>query len=507
MTSQPSTLVLPDDEYNHQLIENVHPPGWTNPAPKGRYNLVVIGAGTAGLVASGVAAALGARVALIEKHLMGGDCTNYGCVPSKALIRSARAAHALQEASEFGVNLRAGGETDFCRVMERMRRLRARISANDSAERLAALGVAVYFGSARFLSRNTVEVAGRRLSFAKALIAAGGRPAVPAISGLEEAGYHTNETIFSLARLPRTLLVIGAGPIGCELAQTFRRYGSGVVMISRGARLLPRDESDAADILKRRFEREGIRMIFGAEILRAEGKEDNKQIVLDCGRGEERVPGDEILVAVGRHPNIEGLDLPAAGVEFDQKGVRVDDRLRTSNPDIYAAGDVCSAYKFTHAAEAMARVALQNALLFGRKRMSDLVIPWCTYTDPEIAHVGISAEEARKNASNLAVYTKEFADMDRAILDGETEGFVRIYANKKNGRLLGATMVGAHAGESIGEAVLALTQRATVAALRGVIHPYPTQAEAFKRAAEIELRSRLKPWMRNLLGKYFNFRR
>lgn len=506
MTLKPSPLVVPDDAHNRRLVANVHPLQWVNPAPRGRYNLVVIGAGTAGLVSAAGAAALGARVALIEKHLMGGDCTNYGCIPSKALIRSARAAFSVREAPDFGVSPGGSTEADFSRVMERMRRLRAEISANDSAQRFSGLGVDVYFGEASFIGRNEIVVEETILPFSKAIIAAGGRPAEPPVPGLKEAGYLTNETVFSLEKLPPSLLVIGAGPIGCELAQTFRRFGSEVVLITRGKWLLPRDDADAAAILQRRFEREGIHMIFGARILRAETGEGLKQLVYDSGRGEERVTGSEILAAVGRRPNVDGLNLEAVGVESNEQGVVVDDRLRTSNPDICAAGDVCSSYKFTHAAEAMARVALQNALFFGRKKVSDLVIPWCTYTDPEIAHVGITVGEAQRRGSEVTTFTKNLAEVDRAILDGETEGYVRLYTNRSDGRLLGATMVGAHAGESIGEAVLAMTQHLKVGDLSGIIHPYPTQAEAIKRAADLQFRSRLKPWMRNVLRKYFAFR-
>lgn len=507
MTLNLTSLIVPDDAHNRRLVENVHPPQWVNPSPRGRYNLVVVGAGTAGLVSAAGAAALGAKVALIEKHLMGGDCTNYGCVPSKALIRSARAVFSVREAPEFGVNPCGSAEADFSRVMERMRRLRAEISANDSAQRFSGLGADVYFGAARFVGRNEIAVGETTLSFSKAMIAAGGRPAKPPIPGLKEAGYHTNETVFSLEKLPRSLLVIGGGPIGCELAQMFRRLGSKVVIVTRGKRLLPRDDADAAAILKRQFEHEGILMIFGARIFRAETAEGLKQLVYDVGRGEERVSGSEILAAVGRRPNVDGLNLDAAGVESNEQGVVVDDRLRTSNPDIYAAGDVCSSYKFTHAAEAMARVALQNALFFGRKKMSDLVIPWCTYTDPEIAHVGLTESESHKRGPEVATFAKELAEVDRAILDGETAGYLRLYMNRSDGRLLGATLVGSHAGESIGEAVLAMTRRLKVGDLSGVIHPYPTQAEAIKRAADLQYRSRLKPWMRNLLQKYFAYRR
>jgi pyruvate/2-oxoglutarate dehydrogenase complex dihydrolipoamide dehydrogenase (E3) component len=500
-------IVSPDDVHNRRLIQNLHPPDWVNPTPTGTYNLVVVGAGTAGLVSSAGGAALGAKVALIERHLMGGDCTNYGCVPSKAIIRSARAAYAVREASSFGISAKNENQANFSCVMERMRRLRAQISANDSVERFSKLGAEVYLGDAKFVGKNEIEVNGRRLSFSKAIIATGARAAELNLPGFQEVGYFTNETIFSLEVLPKSLLVIGGGPIGCELAQTFRRFGSEVTLLSRGKRLLPRDDADAAEILKRRFEREGIRLIFGAKLLRAERANGTRQMTFDRGRGEERILASEILLAVGRQPNLDGLNTEAAGVKTDRSGVLVDDRLRTANPDIYAAGDICSSYQFTHAAEAMARIAIQNALFFGRRRLSDLVIPWTTYTDPEIAHVGITEKEAAHRGDQVVTFTKELADTDRAILDGEAEGYVRLYMNRKDGILLGATIVGSHAGESIGEAVLAITQKLKVGDLSGVIHPYPTQAEAIKRAADLQFRSRLKPWMRRLLEKYFRYRR
>ncbi len=507
MNSSAAPLITPDDVHNRELLRNLHPPDWVNPIPAGRYNLVVIGAGTAGLVSAAGGGALGAKVALIERHLMGGDCTNYGCVPSKAVIRSARAAFAFQEAPCFGVSTQGGEPVDFPRVMERMRRLRAQISANDSVDRFSKLGAEVYLGDARFVGRNELEVNGRTLSFSKAIIATGARAATVDLPGFAETGYLTNETVFSLETLPQTLLVVGGGPIGCELAQTFRRFGSEVTVVVRGSRLLPNDDGDAAEIIRRRFEREGIRIFFGSKLLRAERAGEQRRVVLQRGAQEESIVVDEILVAIGRKPNIEGLNAEAAGVKTDATGVLVNDMLRTSNPEIYAAGDICSSHKFTHAAEAMARIAIQNALFFGRKRVSDLVIPWSTYTDPEVAHVGITEKEATKRGDEVVTFTKEFADTDRAILDGETEGHVRLYMNREDGRLLGATIVGSHAGESIGEAVLAIKQKLKVGDLSGVIHPYPTQAEAIKRAADLQYRSRLKPWMRRILDKYFRYRR
>lgn len=505
--SMTDKLLAPNDIYNRELLQNAHPPDWVNPKPHDVYNLVVLGAGTAGLVAAAGAGALGARVALIEERLMGGDRLNFGCVPSKAVIRASRAAYALKEASEYGGDAASPPAFNFSRAMERMRRLRAEISAHDSVRRFTTLGAQVFLGAAKFTSRDSVEVDGLKLRFKKAIIATGGRPARPDIPGLAQAGFLTNETVFSLTELPARLVVIGAGPVGCELAQAFQRLGSQVVILTRGSRILPREDPDVSSLLAKRFEREGIRAVFGVDIRRLQRQSGYKVIHFDRGSGEGEVAADEILVSTGRVPNIEGLNLEAAGVEYDAKGAKVDDRLRTTNPRIYAAGDVSSPYKFTHAAEALSRVALQNALFFGRKKASGLVIPWCTYTDPEVAHVGLTREQAQNQGDQVETFTIPLAEVDRAILDGETEGFARVHIDKKNRRILGATLVSRHAGESIGELVLAMKQGLTLEALSAVIHPYPTQAEAIKRLGDASMRTRLKPWMRKILEKYFSFLR
>ncbi len=500
-------LLAPDDVHNRELLQNAHPPAWINPKPYDVYNLVVLGAGTAGLVATAGAAALGARVALVEERLMGGDCLNFGCVPSKAVIRASRAAYALKEACEYGGTAAGTVPFDFSQAMERMRRLRAEISSHDSVQRFTSLGAQVFLGAAQFTSRDTVEVDGLQLKFKKAIIAAGGRPARPDIPGLAEVGFLTNETVFSLTELPARLVVLGAGPIGCELAQAFQRLGSQVTILTRGPRILPREDPDVSSLLTGRFEHEGIRLVVEANIRRVERQNGDKVIQFARGTLEEKLTGTEILVSVGRVPNTEGLDLEAAGVKYDTKGVRVDDRLRTTNPNVYAAGDICSPFKFTHAAEAMARIALQNALFFGRRKASNLVIPWTTYTDPEVAHVGLTEQEARSHGYEVATFTLPLAEVDRAILDGETGGFARVHMDAKTKRILGATLVSRHAGESIGEFVLAMNQHLRLDALSGVIHPYPTQAEVIKRLGDASMRSRLKPWMRRILGKYFSLRR
>jgi len=501
------TLILPADAHNRLLVDNVHPLTWVNPTPAGRYNLVVLGAGTAGLVSAAGAAGLGAKVALVEKHLMGGDCLNFGCVPSKGLLRGARAAQAAREAEAFGVGIAGSITFDFSSAMERMRRLRAGISEHDSAHRLSELGVDVFFGAAKFVARDAVEVGGQTLLFSRAVIATGTRAASPAITGLAGVGFLTNETVFSLPELPRRLAVIGAGPIGCELAQAFRRFGSEVFLFTRGSRLLPREDADAAGVVARQFDREGIRIALGSKILRAEKQNGAKALVFQRDNQEDRVVADEILVAVGRAPNVEGLNLDTAEVAFDNRGVTVDDHLRTSNPRIYAAGDICSAHKFTHVADAMARVALQNALFFGRKKASALVIPWCTYTDPELAHVGLYEKEARERGLDLTTLTVPLKEVDRAVLDGDENGFARIHAEKRSGRILGATLVAHHAGEMISEISLAVTAGVGLGTLARTIHPYPTQAEAWKRLGDDWNRSRLTPRVRNLFARYLSWRR
>ncbi len=500
-------LVLPDDAHNQTLVANVHPPRWTNPTPSGRYNLVVLGAGTAGLVSAAGAASLGAKVALIERHLLGGDCLNYGCVPSKAVIRASRAARSVREAANYGVRVEGSVRMDFAAAMERMRRLRAGISHHDSARRFTELGVDVFLGNARFVLPDEVEVDGQRLKFARAVITTGARAAGLPVPGLKEAGYLTNETVFSLTELPKRLLLIGAGPIGCEMAQAFRRLGSEVTLLTDGQRILPREDPDAAAILSSSLEREGITIVAGARMTRVERSQGGKTIVFETGGAEGKVEADEILLAVGRTPNVDGLGLETAGVAYDRTGVKVDDHMRTSNRRIYAAGDICSNYKFTHAADAMARIVIQNALFFGRKRVSDLVIPWCTYTDPEIAHVGLYEAEARQRGLDVTTITVGLGDVDRAVLDGETEGFARVHMDKKSGRILGATLVSAHAGESIGEIVLAMNQGLGLGALSATIHPYPTQAEALKKLGDQYLRTRLKSWMKPLLQKFLAWRR
>ena len=500
-------LVKPWDRHNLQLVANVYPGDWVNPEPAPRYDLVVIGAGTAGLVTAAGAAGLGAKVALVERHLMGGDCLNVGCVPSKALLRSARAAADARDATRFGVEVsRDAVRINFGRVMERLRAVRAGISEHDSAQRFRTLGIDVFLGEARFLDPHSAGVGDKTLRFKRAVIAAGGRPAAPKVEGLAEAGFLTNESVFSRTELPPRLAVIGGGPIGCELAQAFARLGSRVTILHKHAHLLDREDPDAGEILQRQFAREGIEMVFNAQLLRVGRTERGKRLEFKSNAGPGEVTVDEILVAAGRVPNVEGLNLEAAGVSYDSRqGVRVNDLLQTTNRHIYGAGDVCLKWKFTHAADAAARIVIQNALFLGRKRVSTLTMPWCTYTDPEVAHVGLSAEEAKQREAAIETYTQPMSKVDRAVTDGEEDGFVKIHVEK--GRILGATIVARHAGEMIGEISVAMAAGLKLTDLSNVIHPYPTQAEAIRKCADACNRARLTPRVKRLLEGWLRWTR
>lgn len=496
------------DSHNEALRRNVHPPDWANPEPAPRYNLVVVGGGPAGLVAAAGAAGLGAKVALVEKHLLGGDCLNVGCVPSKAMIRSSRAAAEVRDALHFGVRVPAGVEVDFPAVMERVRRLRAKIGQHDSAQHLKAQGIDLFFGSPRFTGQDTLEVAGATLRFSRAVIATGARATSPPIMGLERAGYLTNETVFDLTERPRRLGVIGAGPIGCEMAQAFQRLGSEVTMCEMAATILGREDPDAVELLQKVFLREGIRLLLGCSIARVDRRDKEKVIVCTVQGQETSIVVDEILVGVGRAPNVEGLNLEAAGVAYDRRlGVQVDDFLQTTNPRVYAAGDVSMALKFTHAADAAARIVIQNALFFGRKRLSNLTVPWCTYTDPEVAHVGRYEKDAQKEQIPTATFVKRFSEVDRAVVEQEEEGFVKIHVRKGTDQILGATIVARHAGEMINEISLAMTQGITLGRIAGVIHPYPTQAEAIRQLGDAYQAGRLTPGVKKLLAGWLSWSR
>ncbi|KZL47796.1 mercuric reductase [Nodularia spumigena CENA596] len=496
----------PMDEYNQKLISYVHPPDWVNPKPVDCYDLVVIGAGTAGLVVAAGAAGLdvGLKVALIEKHLMGGDCLNVGCVPSKCIIRSSRVVGEMWEAKALGINPPEKIDVDFPAVMARMRRLRSGISHHDSAHRFQKLGVDIFLGSGQFVGDNIIEVGEQKLRFKKAVIATGARAVRPSIKGLEASGFLTNETVFSLTELPKRLAVIGGGPIGCELAQAFQRLGSQVILFHKDSHILNKEDSEAAEIIQNRLIQENMHLVLNSQIQSVEKTPEGKLINFLSNGSQMSIVVDEILVGAGRAPNVEGLNLEAVGVEFDQrKGVKVNDYLQTTNPKIYAAGDICMNWKFTHAADAAARIVIKNTLFspfgFGKSKLSSIVMPWVTYTDPEIAHVGMYEQEAQKQGFEINTIKIPFSSVDRAITDGEEDGFVKIIHKKGSDQILGATIVSRHAGETISEITTAIVNKIGLNGLSGVIHPYPTQAEAIKKAADAYRRTLLTPTSKRIL--------
>lgn len=515
--------IAPDDAWNRQLVDNVHPAGWKNPVPQGRYNLVVLGAGTGGLITALIASSLGARVALVERHLMGGDCLNVGCVPSKAVIRGAQIIHEAREASAFGMPTSSGDLGDFAEVMRRMREIRARISHEDSAQRYSEeFGIDVFLGDASFAADGRVEVKGESetctLEYKKAVIATGARAVALPIEGLAEAGYLDNETVFDLTERPRRLAVIGAGPIGCELAQAFRRLGSEVHVIERMDQILTREDPDAAAIVQEAMLREGVVMRFGCGVDKVERRGAERILHLTCAQdgaaqdAARELVVDEILVGVGRAPNVEGMGLESVGVAFDpQQGVEVDDHLRTSNPRIWAVGDVCMRWKFTHAADAAAKIVVQNALFavgpFGRKKLSDLTMPWCTYTEPEIAHVGLYAREADEQKLAIDTYQVSIAEANRAVTDGQEEGMVKVHVRRGTDRIVGATVVAAHAGDLITQFTMAIENGIGLGAFTDVIYPYPTQGEAIKRVAGAYTRTRLTPTIKGLFERWLAWQR
>ncbi len=496
-------IVHPVPLEDAERLGNVSPAGWISPEPLSAYHLLVIGAGPAGLVAARAAAALGAHVALIERHQIGGDCLNDGCIPSKSLVRTGRLLADMRNAVNFGAVPPAAPVFDFAAAMRRMQRITARISRTDSAMNLARDGIHLFFGTARFTGPDTVDVDGIRLRFKKALIATGSRSMLPDVPGLAEAGFLTNETVFDLQLLPKSLLVIGGGPLGCELAQVFARFGSRTLISHSAPLFLPLEERDAAQMVSDALARDGVEIHLNsiAARVRVEGDQKVVDLVNDGHTATTRV--EHILTGIGRVPAVQGLNLEAAGVAYDAAaGVHVDDFLRTSNPRIFAAGDVCLAHRFTNTAAASARIVVRNALFPGRQRMSALTIPWCTYTDPEVAHVGLYVKQARQQHIPVKTFTIPMHDVDRAITDGEENGFVKIHVREGSDKILGATIVARHAGEMINSISLAMVAGIGLRKLANVVQAYPTQGAAIRQAADAYMRTRLTPLMFKLARQW-----
>jgi pyruvate/2-oxoglutarate dehydrogenase complex dihydrolipoamide dehydrogenase (E3) component len=479
----------PDDE--DVFLRRVRPGSWKNPAPQAVYDFAIVGAGPAGIAAAEAATRLGARVALIERNRLGGNSLNAGSVPSKAILQTARVYAAMREAEEFGAPMPTHSQLEFGKVMERMRRIRTRIAEHHSIEKLAACGIDVFFGNARFESADAVLAGDARLRFKKALVATGARPKPPAkIPGLDDVGYHTSSTIFDISVLPRRLTVIGGGPLGCEMAQAFSRLGSQVTIVQDEPKFLPFEERDAAEILSRSMARDGVTIRLNTSVVGARRAGGAKIIETVNNEVKMDIEADEILLSIGRVPNVEGLGLEAAGIAFDaETGIKTDDFLRTTNAGVYAAGDVCLVLKFTNAALASGRIATRNALSGAQERQSALNIPWCTYCDPEIAHIGVHVWQARLQSVPIKSYTVMMHDVDRAITGGLHEGFVKIHVAEGTDRILGATIVASRASELVNEMSVIMSAGMGLNDLAGVIHTYPAESGAIMLAALAYIRN------------------
>jgi pyruvate/2-oxoglutarate dehydrogenase complex dihydrolipoamide dehydrogenase (E3) component len=470
-----------------------------------RYNLAVVGGGSGGLVVAAGAAGLGARVVLFEKHLMGGDCLNTGCVPSKALLRAAKAAVAARDAARFGIRGGTGpGVQDLGPVMDWVRSRRARIAPHDSVERFTGLGVDVIQGAGRLVSRNEVEGGGRRIRARHVVIATGSRPRVPDVPGLAEAGFLTNESVFEIDRLPPSLLVMGGGPIGVELGQAFQRLGSRVTIVSSSPHVCPKEDPDAAAALAARLRAEGVTILDGARATRVEVQGGRKVVtVTGQGAAPTSIEVDEILVAAGRLPNVEGLGLEAAGVEVTAAGIRTDASGRTSVPSVWAIGDVAGGPLFTHWAGHQARVVLRNALFPGTAACDRENLPWTTFTDPEIARVGLGETEAKERGVPHRVFRVPFEGVDRAVCDGEEEGFFAKVVASPKGKILGAAIVHPHAGDLLAELVLAKKFGIGLPQLSATIHTYPSLSEISRALGDAYQKTRLTPSTRSRLERVF----
>jgi pyruvate/2-oxoglutarate dehydrogenase complex dihydrolipoamide dehydrogenase (E3) component len=475
---------------------------------RSRYDLVVVGGGTAGLVSAAGAASLGARVALAERDKLGGDCLYRGCVPTKTLVKSARVAHMMNHSEEYGIRS-AGYEVDFPAVMDRMDRVIEIAGERDDPARFKEMGVDVFLGDeASFVSPTEISVNGRRLETRSVILATGSHSVTPPIKGIEDAGYLTHVEALKLRKLPRSLIVIGSGPIGCEFAQIFSRFGSKVVILSSSPLPLPKEDSEIGEVLRQVLVSEGVS--FHGSFRAREARVENGEKVLTASndRGEKiELRAEEILIAAGRAPTAGSLALENAGIELENTGLKVDEHLRTTAPNVYAAGDIAGKYLFTHVAEYQGRTALRNALFPIKAKADHRVVPWTTFTDPEVAHVGLTGQQAREEHGAVKVYRQEFAGVDRAIADGETTGFVKVVTDRR-GKILGGHIVGPDAGNLIHEIALAMQRNIPIQTLSTMIHVYPTLSQANQRAADNYYREKLfTDRTRKVLSGFFGARR
>jgi pyruvate/2-oxoglutarate dehydrogenase complex dihydrolipoamide dehydrogenase (E3) component len=474
-----------------------------------RYNVIVIGGGAAGLTVAGGAALLGARVALVERDRLGGECLHTGCVPSKALLHVARVAHLVRTASDHAVRAAPLPRQDLAAVMRYVRAAQARIAPHDAPERFQAMGVEVIRGAARLRSPHEVEVAGTGdvLWARHIVVATGSRPLVPDVAGLDEAGYLTSESVFDLETLPEALLVIGGGPIGAELGQAFARLGSAVTVVNDAEHLLPREDADVAEVLARQFEREGIAVLNRSAVARVERRDGRLRATLQTPEGPRALDVDRILVAAGRRPSVEGLGLEAVGVAVGAAGVEVSPAGRTTVPSIWAVGDVTASHRFTHWAGHRARLVVRNILFPGSLAADPDMLPWTTFTQPEVARLGPSEAEARARGLAYDRRLVPFTEIDRAVCDGETDGFVKVLTRRGGGKILGAAIVHARAGELIGELTLARTAGVGLGRIARAIHVYPTLSDAHRAVADQYMLGRLTPRLRRVLSVIFRWLR
>lgn len=468
-----------------------------------KYDIVIIGGGSAGLVVASAAAQLKAKVALVERDKLGGDCLWFGCVPSKSLIHASRVAYQVKNAARFGIYTQPP-EIEFAKVTSHVQQVIANIQPHDSPERFRGLGVEVIFGEGEFIDQKTFEVNGQKLTARAFVISTGSRPAIPSFEGLNSADFLTNEKVFDLKQRPNNLAIIGAGPIGCELGQAFSRIGSNVTIISSKSHILPKEEPEAALVVQKQFESEGINILKEVRAEKVEIVDGKKQVTA----GGKNIIVDEILFAGGRLPNVESLNLEVAGVEVGKQGIIVNEKLQTTNSKIYACGDVIGGYQFTHVAGYEAVVALTNALFFPISKVNYRVIPWATFTDPELARVGLTEQQAKERyGDDVCVLKQPFSGVDRAQAEAATNGFCKIIT-KGNGEILGAHLVGISAGELIHEIVLAMSNNLPVSALTG-IHVYPTLSEVNSKAGLLLKKQKYAKNLsqQNLLEQFFNWRR
>ncbi len=480
----------PGAHFDHDWQQQVFPGDYTNPTPDGRYNLVVIGAGPAGLITAIGAAGLGAKVALVERKAMGGDCLNVGCVPSKAILAASK---------------RYAGQADgFDHAMAWLREVRAGIAEHDSVARYTKQGVDVYLGNARLTAAADVEVEGQVLSARRVALCTGSRAVMPPIPGLDKVDALTNETVFDLTEKPQDLIIIGAGPIGCELSQAFTRLGVKVYLLEQADRILSIDEPEASEVLQQAMDKLGVDVRLNVEITEISEQDGRKTVQLKTG---ETLSCDQLLVAAGRGANLEDLGLDTAGINYSKHGIEVDAKSRTSNKKVYAAGDICSRIKLTHHADAQARIVIANALFAPTSKRDGLVVPHCTYTEPELAHVGITKAEASEQGIDFKTWTVQWSELDRANAEGDTTGFVEVLTPQGKDKILGATVVGRHAGDLLAPLSIMMANKLGLSAADKAILTYPTRSEYLRRLADQYNRTRLTPLVAGLMKRWLSWRR